>query len=156
MLFVCRPSLARLAWSSGDFSPSLSAPLSLSITAAGVRTGASNPNHRYGGNPPNPLSPIVGTSGSSDHPPSLVTASARRRTYLMRGRRTALEVMPIWILAAQQIRNRGRGAFVWNENDIAGGSDPEQLEADMRTNADGGAGCELARIGLGVLHEFLQ
>ena len=28
-------------------------------------------------------------------------------------------------LAAQQIRNRGRRAFVWNEDDIAGGSDPD-------------------------------
>ena len=74
----------------------------------------------------------------------------------MRGRRTAFGGHADLDLATQQIRNRGRGAFVWNENDIAGGSDPEQLEADMRTNADGGAGCELARIGLGVLHEFLQ
>src|SRR5262249_57384531 len=90
-------SWARLAGSRGAFSPSLSAQWSLSITAAGVRTGASNPNHRYDGNPPNPLSPIVGTSGSSDHRTSLVTASARRRPSLMRGRRTALEVMPIWI-----------------------------------------------------------
>ena len=59
-------------------------------------------------------------------------------------------------LTAQQVRNRGRGTFVGNENDVAGGSDPEELEAHMRTNAHGGAGRELARIGLGVLHEFLQ
>jgi hypothetical protein len=49
----------------------------LSITAAGVRTGASNPNHRYGGNPPYPLSPIVGTSGSSEHRTSLVISQIR-------------------------------------------------------------------------------
>ena len=42
-------------------------------------------------------------------------------------------------LTAQQVRNRGRGAFVGNENDVAGGSDPEELEAHMRTNAHGGA-----------------
>src|SRR5262249_20461464 len=36
MLFVCRPSLARLAWGSGDFDPAVSAPWSLSITAGGA------------------------------------------------------------------------------------------------------------------------
>src|SRR5262249_56911451 len=59
-------------------------------------------------------------------------------------------------LAAQQIRNRGRRAFVWNEDDIAGGSDPEQLEADMRTNADGGARCELAPISLALFRALFH
>jgi len=67
---------------------------------------------------------MVGTSGSSGHRTSLVTASARSR-HLDEREKDGLGGHADLNLAAQQIRNRGRRAFVWNEDDIAGGSDPD-------------------------------
>ena len=81
-------SLSKAVFSSGVFSPSLIAALSFSMIGCGVCAGANSPVQLVETKSANPLSTMVGTSGSCGMRFGVVTASARSAPAWIRGNST--------------------------------------------------------------------